>query len=155
MNVITRASVAYNVAMITVDKLPNSIKLISDMLGSIARQGINVDMISQSHPYKGNTSLSFTIPSEALVKAITILNSYKKTYPELQVHIDANNTKLSVYGEKMKDTPGVAAKLFALLADSGVEMNLVTTSEVDISCLISDKDVDKVLELIKKKYNIH
>lgn len=153
-NPITKVSVTYNVAVITLDKLPNNLKLISDIFNSIAQQKINVDMISQSPPHKGNITLSFTIPSDDLVKAITTLNNFKKMHPGIQVEIDASNVKVSVYGESMANIPGVAAKLFTMLADNNIEINLVTTSEVDISYLISDRDVDKAVSLIKKEYNI-
>lgn len=151
---ITSITVTYNVALITVDNLPNKIKLISDIFNSIAQQKINIDMISQAPPYKGSINLSFSLPSEDLVKAITELNKFKKEVPNLLIEVDANNTKVSVFGEKMKDLPGVAAKLFTLLANNGIEVKLVTTSEVDISYLIYDKDVDRAIEAIKKEYGI-
>ena len=70
------------------------------------------------------------------------------------MEVDADNVKISVYGKKMKDIPGVAAKLFTILANGGIEVKLVTTSEVDISYLVCEKDVDKAIEAIKNEYNI-
>jgi aspartokinase len=153
-NAVTDLNVTYNVALITVDKIPNDIKLISDIFNTIAEHNINVDMISQAPPYRGVVNLSFTIPSDDLVKAITALNKFKKSIPDLLIEIDAANTKISVYGERMKNIPGVAASLFTLLANNGIEIKLVTTSEVDISYLIYDKDVDKAINSIKKEYGL-
>jgi aspartokinase len=59
-----------------------------------------------------------------------------------------------VYGEGMKNIPGVAAKLFTILAQNGIDLKLVTTSEVDISCLIYEKDIDTALTALKKEFNI-
>jgi aspartokinase len=151
---VTNISVTYNVALVTVDNLPNNTKLISEIFNSIAEQNINIDMISQAPPYRGNINLSFSIPSKDLVKAITALNKFKKDIPDLHIEVDADNTKLSVYGESMRNLPGVAAKLFTILASEGVEIKLVTTSEVDISYLIYEKDVDKAISSIKREYNI-
>lgn len=151
---VTSISVSYDMALITVDYLPNDMSLISDIFNLIAGQNINIDMISQSPPYRGSISLSFTIPAYDIAKAISTLNKLKKKVPNIFLEIDSGNTKLSVYGEKMRDLPGVAARLFTLLADNGIEIKLVTTSEVDISCLIYDKDVDKAIEAIKREYNI-
>ena len=153
-NPVTRISVTYNVAMITVDNLPNNMKLISDIFNSIAQQNINVDMISQAPPYRGYINLSFSLPSDDLIKAISTLNKFKKDIPDLRIEVDNNNTKLSVYGENMKDLPGVAAKLFTILAGNNIEVKLVTTSEVDISYLVFEKDVDKAINAIKNEYNI-
>ena len=154
VNPVTNINITYNVSLITVDNLPNNMKLISDIFNSIARENINIDMISQAPPYRGNINLSFSLPSEDLVKAIASLNKFKKEVPDLHVEVDADNTKLSVYGENMKNIPGVAARLFTILANDGVEIKLVTTSEVDISYLIYEKDVDKAIESIKREYKL-
>lgn len=151
---VTNITATYNVALVTVDNLPNDMSLISDIFNSIAEEGINIDMISQAPPYRGTINISFSIPSDDLVKAISALNKYKKKVPDLMVEVDANNTKLSVYGESMKNLPGVAARLFTLLANNGIEVKLVTTSEVDISYLIYDKDIDRAIEAIKKEYGL-
>ncbi|HOV26789.1 MAG TPA: ACT domain-containing protein [Pseudobacteroides sp.] len=151
---VTDISVTYNVALVTVDNLPVDMKLVSDIFNSIARQNINIDMINQSAPYRGSINISFTIPSEDLVKAIGTLNAFKKNAPGLTIEVDADNTKLSVYGEGMKNIPGVAAKLFTILAQNGIDLKLVTTSEVDISCLIYEKDIDTALTALKKEFNI-
>lgn len=151
---VTNISVTYNVALVTVDNLPNNISIISGIFNSIAQQRINIDMISQTPPYKGSISLSFTIPSDDLVKAIGALNKFKKDVPNLRIEVDADNTKISIYGEEMKNLPGVAAQLFTILADNGIEIKLVTTSEVDISYLIYEKDVDRAINAIKKEYGL-
>lgn len=151
---VTSLSVTYNVALVTVDNLPCDTKLISDILNSIAALDINIDMISQAPPYKGSINLSFSLPAEDIVKAISALNSFKKDIPGLYIEIDAENTKISVFGESMKNIPGVAAGLFTVMAANGVEIKLVTTSEVDISYLIYDRDVDRAIAAIKKEYGI-
>jgi len=153
-NAVTKINITYNVALVTVDHLPNNTKLISDIFNTIAHQNINIDMISQVPPFRGSVSLSFSLPADDLVKALSALNKFKKTVKDLQVEIDADNTKLQVYGEGMRNVPGVAARLFTLLANEGVEIKLVTTSEVDISYLIYEKDVDKALMAIQKEYSL-
>lgn len=153
-NPVTCINISYNVALVTVDNLPNNMKLISDILSEIARQNINIDMISQAPPYRGVINLSFSLPSDNLVKAISTLNKFKKNVPGLHVEVDAHNTKLSVFGESMRDLPGVAANLFTLFANNDIDIKLVTTSEVDISFLIYDKDVDRAIAAIKDEYGL-
>ena len=151
---ISKINITYNVALITIENIPNNTRLVSDIFNTIAQQKINIDMISQAPPFRGSISISFSLPSDDLVKAISALNKFKKNIKDLQIEIDADNTKLQVYGEAMRDIPGVAAGLFTILAIEGVEIKLVTTSEVDISYLIYEKDVDKALNAIKKEYDI-
>jgi aspartokinase len=151
---VTDISVTYNVALVTVDNLPVDMKLVSDIFNSIARQDINIDMINQAPPYRGKVNISFTLPSDDLVRTISTLNTFKKSAPGLTIEVDAQNTKLSVFGEGMKNIPGVAAKLFTILAQNGIDIKLVTTSEVDISYLIYEKDVDTALSSIKMEFGI-
>lgn len=151
---VTNLSVSYNVALITIARIPANISIVSDIFNSIAKQNINVDMISQSPPIRGTFNVSFSLAASDVVKALTELNNFKKKYNDIIVEVDANNTKISVYGEKMRDLPGVAARLFTIMSQNGVEIKLVTTSEVDISYLIYDKDVDKAVQAIKNEFEI-
>lgn len=151
---VSNITATYNVALVTVDNLPNNMKLISNIFNTIAQEKINVDMISQAPPYKGSINISFSIPSDDIVKAIGALNKFKKDVPNLHIEVDADNTKVSVYGEEMKNIPGVAAKLFTILANIGIEVKLITTSEVDISYLIYEKDVDRAIDAIKSEYKL-
>ncbi len=151
---VSSINVTYNVALVTIDKLPNDARLISDIFNAIAKNGINIDMINQAPPYRGSISTSFSIPSDDLINALSTLHAFKKSVKDLRVEVDAGNTKLQVYGEGMRSLPGVAARLFTVLADEGVEIKLVTTSEIDISCLIYEKDVDKAVSAITKEYGL-
>lgn len=151
---VSNITATYNVALVTVDNLPNNMKLISNIFNTIAQEKINIDMISQAPPYKGSINISFSIPSDDIVKAIGALNKFKKDVPNLHIEVDADNTKVSVYGEEMKNIPGVAAKLFTILANIGIEVKLITTSEVDISYLIYEKDVDRAIDAIKSEYKL-
>ena len=151
---VSNISVTYNVALVTIDKHPNNTKLISELFSTIAQRGINIDMISQAPPYSGSISISFSLPSEDLVNALNALNGFKKLAKDLRIEVDADNTKLQVYGEGMRNLPGVAARLFTILANEGIDIKLVTTSEIDISYLIYEKDVDKAINAIKAEYGI-
>lgn len=151
---VTSITTVYNVALVTVDNLPNDMNLISNIFSKIASEKINIDMISQAPPYKGKISISFSLPAENIVKVISLLNSFKTSVPNLRIEIDSDNTKITVFGEAMKNIPGVAAQLFTLLALNGIEVKLVTTSEVEISYLIYEKDIDKAILAIKHEFNI-
>ena len=149
---VTSISTEYNVALVTVDNLPNNMVLISSIFNRIAKEKINIDMISQAPPYKGTISISFSILSNDIVKVISVLNSFKAEVPSLRIEIDSDNAKISVFGQAMKNIPGAAAQLFTLLAINGIEVKLVTTSEVDISYLVYEKDIDKAIQAIKKEF---
>ncbi len=152
---VSSINVTYNVALVTIGKLPNDTRLLSDIFNALAKKNINIDMISQAPPFRGSINISFSILSSDLVNALSALNEFRTTAEDLRVEVDADNTKLQVYGEGMRNIPGVAANLFSILANEGIEIKLVTTSETDISYLIYEKDVDKAINAIKTEYDLH
>ncbi len=151
---VTNLSVTNDVTLITLDNIPNNMKNIAGILTTIANEEINIDMISQSTPYGGVINMSFSLSTLDLVRVIQVLGNFKDKMPELRVDVNSSNSKLCLYGEAMKSIPGVAAKFFALLEDNDIPIKLVTTSEVDISCLIHEKDVDKARNCVKEAFNI-
>ena len=151
---ITNLTVNRSVSLITLDSIPNKTSVLSSIFTTISEAGINIDMINQTAPYRGVVNVSFTLSDEDLAKAIIVLGQFKKKIPNLRVEVNSNNTKLSIYGEQMRNMPGVAAKLFTILSENKIDIKLVTTSEVDISCLIYEKDTTKAVEAIKKEFSI-
>ncbi|TYQ13268.1 UNVERIFIED_CONTAM: aspartate kinase [Acetivibrio alkalicellulosi] len=151
---VTSIDVSYNVALITLENLPDDIRIISEIFTSVSNENINIDMVSKSAPFKGTVNMSFSLPADDLVRVITLLNNFKDKVDDLIVEVDAYNTKISVFGEEMKHIPGVAARLFSALAKKGIEIKLVTTSEVDISCLIVERDADSAVNSIKEEFSL-
>ncbi|AUG57733.1 ACT domain-containing protein [Acetivibrio saccincola] len=152
---VTNIDVSYNVAMITLGNMPDDINLISEIFAVLSDEGINIDMVSKPAPLKGTVSISFTLPADDMVKAITLLNDYKKKMTgNFLVEVDAYNSKVSVYGEEMKHTPGVAARVFKALAKENIEVKLITTSAVDISCLVYERSIDDAVNSIKKEFSL-
>lgn len=151
---ITNISTVQDVALFTIDNLPVNMKMISNIFSAIAKQNINVDMISQAPPFRGKINLSFSIPSRDIPNALTALSRFKKDVPDLNIEVESDNTKLTIFGEGMKDLPGVAAKLFTLLAANGIVIKLVTTSEVEISYLLNSSEVDKAKKAVKKEFGL-
>jgi aspartate kinase len=153
-NPVTSISTIYNVALVSVDNLPNDMNVISNIFRKIADEKINIDMISQAPPYKGKFNISFSLPVKDITKVIGLLNSFKNEIPNLRIEIDSDNAKVTVFGEAMKNIPGVAAQLFTLLAVNVIEVKLICTSEVEISYLIYEKDIDKAIFAIKKEFKL-
>lgn len=151
---VTSIDVTYNVSLITLNNLPNNIKLISEVFTSIADEGISIDMVSKSPSVKGNTTVSFSLLYDDLVKAMSCLNKLSEHVHNFSKEIDSFNTKFCIFGKNMKDIPGVAARLFTVLAREGIEVKLVTTSESDISCLIDEKDTDKAIDSVKSEFSL-
>jgi aspartokinase len=129
-------------------------KFIADVFKTIASKGINVDMISQTAPLGGRINLSFSVLGEDLGGMLELFAVLRNDNPELKSDISSGNCKISIYGETMRDLPGVAAGTFDIIAGLGVDVRLITTSEIDISILVPKSDFETVYEGLTKAFSL-
>jgi len=152
--VITGLAVDNNDIMITINNLPYSIKAISDIFNSLAENHINIDMISQTTPVNNLISLSFTLPKDDLDTALVTLKEHKKDIGPFTIETDTEITKLSVVGIGMRTQSGVAARMFSVLAENNINIKIITTSEIRISCAINPKDQNNAVTAIAKEFKL-
>ena len=134
--------------MVTVNRLPYKPVLIAELFGSLAKQGINIDMISQTAPVDDHINLSFTLPGQNLKQAVDTIAEVETSNPEIQTDVFENITQLSVEGPGMERQSGVAARVFEVLAKQGIGIKLITTSETKISLVIPRRDEKAASEAI-------
>jgi aspartate kinase len=128
-----------NEAKITLVHVPDRPGLAAQIFGPIADAHIVVDMIIQNASEDGTTDLTFTVPKADHKKAMAIV---EKTLPAIQaqgVRVDPNIAKISVVGVGMRTHAGVAAKMFEVLAREGINIEMISTSEIKISVVINAK----------------
>ncbi len=149
---ITKIRVSDNVSLITINNLEDNLEYVPRIFSAIAQKGINVDMISLSPPYKNRISLSFTIDNDRVSDAINLVGRFKDNVPDINCDVNTENSKIMVFGEKMKETVGVAASVLETVISGGIEVKLITTAENEISLLVNDADVDPACGLLREKY---
>lgn len=154
MRAVTDLWIDDDVTLISVERMPNGIISIARVLGALADEGINVDMISHVPQQKETISLSFSVAGEDFAKTLRVLGKFQKVLGDDATQANAGNVKLTVHGEEMRHEPGVAAKVFALLAEKEIEVAMITTSETEISFLIDAKDCDKAVEALKAYFEV-
>ncbi len=138
-------------AKLTVSSLPNKPGIAAKIFRSLANKGINVDMIIQNIGNPTDTDISFTVPkadSSRAVAALAIIGLRKVT-------TDMNLSKVSVVGIGMRSHAGVAAAMFEVLGQNGINIEMISTSEIKISCVVQRKHVEKAVRLLHKKFNLH
>ena len=143
-----RITVTESVALITLHKSPADIHFISYVFSLISEAGINVDMISQTAQLGGEISISFTISDEDLAKVLNLSTKLRADHPNVKLVVSSGNAKISLYGEEMRDIPGIAARAFKLISTVNADVRLITTSEVDISILVTQSDLQTVLDVL-------
>lgn len=151
---ITKIAYAADVTLITLSSLPSDSRTVASVLTALSDNGVNVDTISQTAPQGGSIRLSFTISDASLAIALSVLAKLRQENPAISPEILPGNCKLAFYDENMVQTPGVAAKLFALLSQADIQVMLITTSEVDISILVNGHNLSDALTLMCENYNV-
>ncbi len=149
-------------AKVALLRVPDKPGVAASLFGEIARQDVDVDLIIQSI-HEGNTNdIAFTVftpilpKAEAVAAAIApVLGSHKSNQAEeAEVMVQQNIAKVSIAGAGMIGRPGVAAKMFATLAAAGVNIQMISTSEIKVSCVIADQDCDRAVAALREAFEI-
>lgn len=152
MNIIKEITVTEDVTLISLADSPADISVIAKIFDMIARAGIDVDMISQTPPVGHHSRLSFSVKDDDFGGILETAAELRKIIPELKINVSSGNCKISIFGDGMRDCPGVAAKVFAAAALADADIRMITTSETDISLLVVKPDVDAVVSKIKASF---
>ncbi len=136
-------TITHDVAMVTVNNIPNATENIVKILTEIAALEVNIDMISQTAPLKDKFNLSFSLNQSDLNKIMEVTKVFKEISPFISTEINGYNSKITFKSEKMRDEHGTAASIFSNLYKNGIAVKMITTAETEISCLIDEKDAEK------------
>ncbi len=147
---ITNVQFFSGIAIVTLNNIPNDPSSVARILGIISDNDISIDMISQTAPYKNSINLSFTLSEDDLAAVIGLTGKFRSLSPQITADINGNNTKILLSGDGMRYEAGVAAELFALLAQEDIRVKLITTAETEISCLIDIKDAQTAKKILEK-----
>ena len=121
---------------------------------ALAEAGVNVDMIVQNVSEHGLTSISFTLPKSDLPIAEPILERTAKEIGATGVEQDPDIAKVSLIGAGMKTHPGVAAEMFEALADEGINIEIISTSSIRISCVVRAADVERAVRAVHERFRV-
>jgi len=141
-------------ARICIVGVPDVPGIVSKVFGALGKKNISVDMIIQSAPRNGLNDIAFTVPKEDLKEAITICQSILQEVGGTTIDSDDNIAKVSIVGAGMINRPGVASTLFKVLADEGINIQMISTSEIKISCIIEPKYAEKAVQVIHKAFEL-
>ena len=121
---------------------------------TLAKKNINVDVILQSIGRAGTKDISFTVNKDDLEDAVTTLEEHKERLGFKELHSERGIAKLSIVGSGMLSNPGVAAKMFESLYNEGVNINMISTSEIRITVLISEKDGVRAMNAVHDAFGL-
>jgi aspartate kinase len=141
-------------AKVTLMGVPDRPGIAARVFRPLADESINIDMIVQNVSSEGRTDISFTLPKDDLRRAQPILESTATEVGATGVQTDPDIAKVSLVGAGMKTHPGVAADMFDALAEAGVNIEIISTSSIRVSCVVRAPDVERAVQAIHDRFRL-
>jgi len=141
-------------AKITVRDVPDRPGVAADVFTTLAHANVNVDMIIQNVSEAGSTDISFTVPQEDLARARRATQQIAEELHARTWSVDESIAKVSLVGAGMKTHPGVAAQMFSALATAGVNLDMISTSSIRISCVISAEQAEQAVRALHDSFGL-
>ncbi len=152
---VTGVAVDKKEAKVTICDVPDKPGIAALIFSRISSKNINVDMIVQNVSRKGHTDLSFTVPKTDLAKTVSIAKLVAEDIKASGVTTDNKIAKISVIGVGMRSHAGIAADMFQALADNKINIEMISTSEIKISCVIDVEYADKAVRILHKVFGLN
>ena len=143
-----------NQAKITLKEVPDQPGIAANIFGSIADAGLSVDMIIQNISAEGHTDLSFTLDREELNEAMVIMKKVAKKIRAVNVSADSKIAKISIVGAGMRSHSGVAARIFKTLSKEKINILMISTSEIKVSCIIEQKHTKAAVNALHTAFGL-
>ena len=143
-----------NVAKITLIGVPDKPGIASSIFMPLADAGISVDSIVQNASVENKTDMTFTVTKGDLTGAMEIVKPIAESFDASQCISDSRQGKVSIIGSGMLNAPGYASRMFKALSETGINIQLITTSEIRITCLVDECDVKDAIRALHKAFKL-
>ncbi len=143
-----------NEARITLHGVPDRPGIAAKIFGPIAKAGIVVDMIIQTGRPDGKADMTFTVPKLDYTKALDVVKDVANELGVEKIEGSEDIAKVSIVGAGMRAHPGVAAKMFGVLAEHGINIQMISTSEIKISCVIDEKYTELAVRALHEAFGL-
>jgi len=142
------------VAKVTIVGVPDHPGIARAIFEPMADQGLNVDMIVQNVGHDGSTDMSFTVERTNVGRTERLLELLSKELGFEEVQADSAVAKISIVGEGIHNHPGYAAQMFGALADEGINISMISTSEIRITCIIAEDRIDEAAKAVHRTFRL-
>jgi len=152
--VVSGVAINKDEAKVTMCDVPDKPGIAAKIFKDIAKEDINVDMIVQNVSRTGSTDISFTVPGFDLNKTVKVAKEISKRVGAGEITSDNQIAKVSIVGIGMRSHSGVAANMFEALAEKGINIEMISTSEIKISCVVTKKHGEDAVRAIHDKFGL-
>lgn len=141
-------------AKVTIKQVPDQPGMAGFIFKGLAEANINVDMIVQSSAKEGTNDISFTVGEGDLNDVKEVMEKIKKKIGVKEVIYDSDMAKVSLVGAGMQSHPGVAARMFTALGREGINIDMISTSEIKISCAVKKREGKQAVRIIHREFEL-
>jgi len=141
-------------AKVTIKKVPDEPGTAGFIFTQLAKANINVDMIIQSSTKQGKNDISFTVKEEDLEETKKVMEKIREKLQMEEIIYDSDMAKVSLIGAGMQSHPGVAARMFSCLAKKKINIDMISTSEIKISCVVRKKEGKEAVRAIHNEFEL-
>lgn len=153
--IVTGVAASTNDAKLTLTGIKDKPGVAADILGELADNGINVDMIVQNiSGDRKTTDLTFTVPKDEFTKAKSLMENLSSNLSYKDLVVDSNIAKISIVGVGMRSNAGVASQMFRILSQNNINIDVISTSEIKISVLINKELTEKALNTLHDHFEL-
>jgi aspartate kinase len=139
-------------AKVSIIGVPDRPGIAAQVFRELARAGVNIDMIVQNVSQNGEATISFTLPKTDVPTATPILDRLRDELGAGRIEHDDAIAKISLIGAGMKSHPGVAADMFDALAEAGINIEIISTSSIRVSCVVRAADVERAVQSVHDRF---
>ena len=143
-----------DVAKITLLKIPDKPGITAKIFEPISEANISVDVIVKNTSVDNKTDLTFTVKQSDLNAAINIIDKVVKEFEGSNIISEKNLAKISIIGTGMQDSPGYATKMFKSLAKNNINIDMITTSEIRITCIIQESYLELAAQSLHSEFKL-
>jgi aspartate kinase len=152
--IVSGVTYALDDAKVTIHDLPDQVGEAAKVFTALAKANVNIDLIIQNVSAHGAADISFTAAEDDVDRITTVLNAMKHELGFSSIDTDRDVAKVTLVGAGMRTYPGVAAKMFQVLADNGINLEMISTSSIKISCVIRKQQVQTAVKALHEAFKM-
>lgn len=141
-----------NIAKVTLHNVVDRYGVAADVFSALGEHGLNVELISTSSTGRGRADISFAVLQADLDEVVKLLDTTKGNFGAQELLVDKNCALMTIYGAKLATTPGVAGKIFKILSENGINIDMISASLTVLSIVVEKEKITTAIEAIQKEF---
>jgi len=140
------------IAKVTLHNVMDRQGVAAEIFGALGEHGLNVELISTSSAGRGRADISFAVLEADLSDVVKLLDTIKSNFGAQEVVVDRDRALITIYGSKLATTPGVAGKIFKVLSENGINIDMISASLTVLSLVVDENKIARAVEAIQKEF---